>query len=82
LQIRGIALNQLAPFLIPEEECLAFGVDAGDEQRAAGIDAEDVVIQLRAGGAIPVVLVAICIVGCVAVELPCFAMVVLGAALE
>ena len=75
LEVRGIALDQLAPLFIPEEECLlpVFVVETGDEERAAELDAEDVVVQLRTGsrGSRRVlVLLAVCIEGCVAVELP------------
>ena len=87
LEIRGIALDQFPPLFIPEEEGLLPipVVETGYEKRATGIDAEDVVVQLRARGRSTrrvLVLPAVCIERRIAIELPQFAVEILRAALE
>jgi len=75
-------LNQFAPLFVVEEEGLLLGriVDVRNEHRAAAVEAEDVVTQLRCLGA--VVGPGVRIQRVVAVELPGLAMELLAAALD
>ncbi len=74
LQVGRIALDQLAPLFVPEEEGLLAirVVGVRDEKRAADVEAVDVVVQLRTLSRRRLVLVlkAVPIERRVAVELP------------
>ncbi len=82
---RRIALDQFAPLFIPEEECLrlVLVVDLRDD-RAGRRFGNRRCCSSASRGRVPclVVLVAVCIESCVAVELPEFSMELLGAALQ
>ena len=87
MQVWRIALDQLAPLFIPEEKCLLpiLVIKTRDEKGTTDVSAENVVVQFGTssrGSRRVLVLPAVCIESCVAIELPRLTMETLGAALE
>src|ERR1019366_10156489 len=86
LYVGAGTVEDLAPFFVPEEECLPLAgvVDVRNEERSADVAAEDVVVDggTRCDRGGELVEVAVRVVGGAAIEFEEFAVDDLGAAFE